>query len=392
MLSVTPSDSTRGPFGGTDSSKGSPVSGWTVQQEAPRPPRIVVADDDRVARDMLSEFLRRAGYLVEAVEDGQEAVERVARGGVDLVMLDVAMPRLSGLEACRLLKNLGPENFIPVVLITVKTDTHSRIEGLKVGADEYVCKPFEEHELLARVNAMLRIKSLHDQVAAQRAHLERLSSHDERTGLYNYRYLHTRLTDEFKRAERYHDPFACIVADIDQLHALNEVGGRGLGDTAILRVADGIKRSVREVDVVARYGGDEFLVVLPSTHFAGAVIVAERIWREVSERVLEYEGQFHRFSVSIGVALYPSREVRTKDALLRAVESALNEAKRDGGNRLCVFQQSGAWASTTMPPPSSTGALRRAYDPRLVMDDDGGPPPSTRRGEPWPVFPGRKAT
>ncbi|EYF04351.1 GGDEF domain-containing protein [Chondromyces apiculatus] len=389
---MTPSDSNRGPLGASESTRGAPASGWAVQ-ESPRPHRIVVADDDKVTRDMLADILRRAGHLVELVEDGQEAVERVARGGIDLVLLDVGMPRLSGLEACRLLKGMSPDSFIPVVLITVKTDTHSRVEGLKIGADEYVCKPLEEQELLARVNAMLRIKALHDQVAAQRAHLDRLSSHDERTGLYNYRYLHTRLTDEFKRAERYHEPFACILADIDQLQALNEAGGRGLGDAAIQRVAEGLRRSVREVDVVARYGGDEFLVVLPSTHFAGAVIVAERIWREVSERTVEHEGQYHRFSVSIGVALYPSREVRTKDALLRAVETALNEAKRDGGNRLCVYQQSGAWATPSLPPPSSTGTLRRAYDARLVVtDEEPGPPPSTRRGDPWPAFTGRKAT
>lgn len=387
---MPPGDSSRGPTSPSDSSRIAPGSGaWAL--EGGRPPRIVVADDDRVARDMLSEMLRRAGYLVECVDDGQDAVERVARGGIDCVLLDAMMPRLSGLEACRLLKGMSADSFIPVVLITVKTDTQSRIEGLKIGADEYVCKPFEEQELLSRVNAMLRIKALHDQIAAQRIHLERLSSHDELTGLYNYRYLNTRLTEEFKRAERYHEPFACILVDIDQLGALNEAGGRGMGDAVIVRVAESIRRSVREVDVVARYGGDEFLVVLPSTHFAGAVVVAERIWREVTERTLDHEGQYFRFSISIGVALYPSREVRSKDALLRAVETALNEAKRDGGNRLCVFQQSGAWSTATIPPPSSTGGMmRRAFDPRQVMDDDGAPPPSTRRGEAWPSFPGRK--
>jgi diguanylate cyclase (GGDEF)-like protein len=354
---------------------------------------------------MLTDILHRAGYTVEAVEDGQEAVERVARGGVDLVLLDIVMPRLSGTEACRMLKAMSAESFLPVVLVTVKTDTQSRVEGLKIGADEYVCKPFEEQELLVRISAMLRIKALHDLVAAQRAHLERLSTHDELTGLFNYRYLHTRLTEEFRRAERYHEPFGCILVDVDQLRALNDLGGRDLGDATIVRAAEAVRRSVRDVDVVARYGGDEFLVVLPSTHFAGAVVVAERIWREASERPVEHEGILHRFSVSIGVALYPSRDVRTKDALLRAVETALNDAKRDGGNRICVFQQSGTMPSPSAPPPSSGGAFyRRMADaqstlggfagtspatppnPRLTLDDDA-PPPSVRRGDP---FPGRK--
>ncbi len=351
--------------------------------DAIRPARIVVADDDRLARDLLTGILVAAGHVVEPVEDGQQAVERVAQGGVDLALLDVVMPRLSGVEACRLLKGMTLDTFLPVLLVTVKTDTASRVEGLRIGADDYVCKPFEEAELVARVTSMLRIKRLHEQVTFQKARFERLSVHDEMTGLYNYRFLHTRLNEEFKRAERYHEPFACVLVDIDQLRAVNDVGGRPAGDAVIRKVAEGIKRCVREVDVVARYGGEEFLIVLPSTHFAGSVVVAERIWREVSGRAVELpEGSAsagegvrpdserrsapsvrppppgddggrvsspdprwaegpRQITVSIGVALYPSRDVRSKDALIRAAEAALSQAKREGGNRICVFQQSG---------------------------------------------------
>jgi two-component system, cell cycle response regulator len=331
-----------------------------------RQPRIVVADDDGIARQMLVTILLQAGYQVDAVDDGQEAIELVGRGGVDLVLLDIVMPRLSGLEACRLLKAMTVETFLPVVLVTAKTDTASRVEGLKIGADDYVCKPFEEEELLARVGAMLRIKRLHDHLAAERAHIEQLSIHDEMTGLYNYRYLFTRLNEEFKRAERYHEPFACVLVDIDQLRRLNESGGRSLGDVVIKRVSEGIRRSVREVDVVARYGGEEFLVVLPSTHFAGSVTVAERIWRETAGSPFDHDGSFKQFTVSIGVSLYPSRDVRTKDALLRAAESSLNQAKREGGNRICVFQQQGyiytpsggAEAAPAAEPQSSDGHRR----------------------------------
>jgi diguanylate cyclase (GGDEF)-like protein len=301
---------------------------------------IVVADDDRITRELLAETLRAHGFSVEAVPDGQAAVERVARGGVDLVLLDVLMPRLSGLEACRLLKGMTQDSFLPVVLVTVKTDTASRVEGLKIGADDYVSKPFDERELTARVEAMLRIKRLHDHVVEARAKLEQLSVHDTLTSLYNYRYLHTRLTEEFKRAERYHDPLACMVVDVDRLQSHNEAQGRAMGDAILRFVADAIRRSVREVDVVARFGGDEFLVVLPSTHFAGSVTVAERIFRDVVERPFTLDsGRSTRVSLSVGVALYPSRDVRTKDALLRAADSALSSAKREGGGRICVFQQ-----------------------------------------------------
>jgi diguanylate cyclase (GGDEF)-like protein len=301
---------------------------------------IVVADDDRLTRELLAETLRAHGFTVEPVPDGQAAVERVARGGVDLVLLDVLMPRLSGLEACRLLKGMTQDTFLPVLLVTVKTDTASRVEGLKIGADDYVSKPFDERELTARVEAMLRIKRLHDHVVEARAKLEQLSVHDTLTSLYNYRYLHTRLTEEFKRAERYHDPLACMVIDVDRLQSHNEAYGRNQGDAVLRFVADAIRRSVREVDVVARFGGDEFLVVLPSTHFAGSVTVAERIFRDVVDRpFINEQGRSARVLLSMGVALYPSRDVRTKDALLRAADTALATAKREGGGRICVFQQ-----------------------------------------------------
>ena len=303
---------------------------------------IVVADDDRITRELLAGMLRRHGFVVETVPDGQVAVERVAKGGVDLVLLDILMPRLSGLEACRLLKGMTSDSFLPVVLVTVKTDSASRVEGLKIGADDYVCKPFDEHELVARVEAMLRIKRLHDHVVEARARLEQLSLHDDLTGLYNYRYLHSRLSEEFKRAERYHDPLACLVIDIDRLQAHNDAGGREAGDRVVRFVADTIRRSVREVDVVARFGGDEFLVVLPSTHYAGSITVAERIFQDANQRIAGWE-QRSRLPValSLGVALFPSRDVRTKDALLRGADAALHAAKRDGGNRICVYEQQG---------------------------------------------------
>ncbi|MET0793962.1 MAG: diguanylate cyclase [Polyangiaceae bacterium] len=342
---------------------------------------IVVAEDDRITRELLSGMLRKHGFNVEAVPDGQVAVERVAKGGVDLVLLDILMPRLSGLEACRLLKGMTSDTFLPVVLVTVKTDSASRVEGLKIGADDYVCKPFDEDELLARVEAMLRIKRLHDHVVEARARLEQLSLHDDLTGLYNYRYLHSRLSEEFKRAERYHDPLACLVVDIDRLQAHNDAGGREAGDRVVCFVADTIRRSVREVDVVARFGGDEFLVVLPSTHFAGSVTVAERIFQDANQRLEGWEQRsVLPVAVSLGVALFPSRDVRTKDALLRGADSALHAAKRDGGNRICVYQQQGhmytpvSGASANEAAPSRTRSdkpYRRSERPTAA------PPPVT---------------
>jgi diguanylate cyclase (GGDEF)-like protein len=360
---------------------------------------VVVADDDRITRELLAGILRGHGFIVETVADGQMAVERVARGDVDLVLLDILMPRLSGLEACRLLKGMTSDTFLPVLLVTVKTDTASRVEGLKIGADDYVCKPFDENELIARIEAMLRIKKLNDHVIKARAKLEQLSVHDDLTGLYNYRYLHTRLNEEFKRAERYHDPLACIVIDIDRLQSLNELAGRIFGDSVIKGVADVVRRSVREVDVVARFGGDEFLVVLPSTHFAGSVTVAERIWREVSERAFVGDlARPSRVTLSVGVALYPSRDVRTKDALLRAADTALHQAKRDGGNRICVFQQQGYLYTPVVGTPAKAAGTsdrppsRGSGSGRPASRTSSRPPPATERSPATGAAPGQART
>jgi diguanylate cyclase (GGDEF)-like protein len=332
-----------------------------------------VADDDAVTRDLLAGILRATGYEVATCVDGQEAVERVGRGGVDLVLLDATMPRLSGLDACRVLKGMTSDGFIPVVISTVKTDPSSRVDALKIGADDYVCKPFEEGELLSRVAAMVRIKRLYDEMQHAKATLDRVSVHDELTGLHSYRYLHARLAEEFKRAEKQHEPLACCVLDVDRLKMHNDAGGRALGDAVLRGVAEVIRRSVREADVVVRYGGDEFLVVLPATHFAGSLSVAERIWRDVaaidwgtpgfaSEDSGPSSRPFARATVSVGVALYPTRDVRARDALLKAADAALLHAKREGGNRICVFQQQGFIYTPSTAAPEK-GPIKRSRSP-----------------------------
>lgn len=304
----------------------------------PSLPLILIAEDERITREGLAGLLHNAGFRVEAVNDGQDAVDRVARGDVSLVLLDINMPRLSGLEACRLLKAMEPEVFLPVVLCTVQTDVDSRIKGMQLGADDYVCKPFDERELLARVNAMLRIKAQWDAVRDARAHLENLATHDELTGLKNYRYLNARLLEEWKRAERFHEPLAALMFDVDHFKDLNDTYGHAFGDAALKAFAAKLRHGVRDIDVVARYGGDEFLVLLPNTHLAGALTVAERLWRDVTCTIVGDAGSdaCETLCCSIGVAVYPSPSVKDKDTLLKAVDEALYAAKREGRNRIFV--------------------------------------------------------
>ena len=312
-----------------------------MSQPPPAKPLILVVDDDRVTREFLGGLLRGNGLDVEIAVHGQQAVDRVAQGGIDLVLLDIVMPGLSGVDTCRLIKTMTKDAFVPIMLVTAKSDLDSRVEGLRIGADDYVCKPFDERELLARVSNMLRLKQMHDDVSVAKARLEKLAVRDELTGLYNYRYLHTRMNEEFKRAERYRDPLACAMLDIDHFKGVNDSFGHATGDRVIAEVASRLRNAVREIDVVARYGGEEFLLVLPSTHFTGALIVADRVWRSVGSEPFEVDGQAHHITVSVGVALYPSRDVKSKDQLIKAADKALYQAKEDGRDRICVFQHQG---------------------------------------------------
>lgn len=306
------------------------------------PARVLVADDDAATRDLVATTLRESGYEVETAADGVEAVERVARGGLDVVLLDAVMPRQSGVDACRTIKSVSGDDMVPVALVFAKTDAKSRIEALKIGADAYVCKPFEKTELLVCVSGALKIKRAHDRMRAAKDKLERLRAYDDLTGATSFYRLHERLSDEFQRAEKHAEPLACCVLDIDRLKVHNERGGRSFGDTVLRGVAEVVKGSVRDSDLVARYGGDEFFVMLPATHFAGSLVVATRIWRDVAAKAFTLpDGVETRVTASVGVALFPSRDVRTKEALLSALEAAVLEAKRRGGNRLCVFQQEG---------------------------------------------------
>jgi two-component system cell cycle response regulator len=319
------------------------------------PPTVLIADDDPVSRQYVATLLRRHGMNVEIAEDGTKAVARVRDMGLDLVLLDIMMPGLDGLDCCRLIKSIVHDTFLPVVLLTAKSDTDSRVTGLRIGADDYVCKPFDERELLARVNNLLRIKRMHDHVNDVRAKLETLAVQDGLTGLYNYRYLHTRLSEEFKRAERYREPLACVMLDIDHFKRINDRYGHDAGDVLLQQTSERLRQAVREIDVVARYGGEEFLLVLPSTNFSGALSVADRVWRSMGGEPFQLPRGVERVSVSVGVAVFPSRDIKSKDQLIKAADRALYQAKDDGRDRICVYQHQGYIYRPESTRPASSG-------------------------------------
>lgn len=332
---------------------------------------VLVADDDRATREQLAAILRAGGHTVELCEDGQEAVSRVALGGIDVVLLDVMMPKLSGTEACRLLKSVAGGTFLPVILVTGRNDVASRVEGLRLGADDYVGKPFDPAELSARVAAMLRIRRIIGGIADDRDRLLRRAVFDELTGLPNRRHFESRLNEERKRAERHHEPFACVLVGITTGSSSRDQGSPM--DRLVVRAAAAVKRSVREGDVVARFGSATIGTILTHTHFVGAIAAAERIHRDVATAIGEGDD-----SVAIGAALFPSRDARTTEGLIAAAESALDEAWFSGGGQVCILQQRKYLYTPCAAPRSerSPSTLRRFASE---------PPPSGRRTEPPPA-------
>lgn len=301
----------------------------------------MVVDDDQANLRLVRETLDGLGFVIDTASDGVQAIEHVRQVVPELLILDVMMPRMNGLEVCRIVKSMAIDSFIPIILVTVQGDVDSKVAGLKLGADDYLAKPYNPLELRARVLSMLRIKSLQDKINAKRRDLEALSATDDLTGLLNHRALQQRLRDEFARAQRYNEPLAVLMIDIDQFKEINDHHGHLFGDHVLTEVASILRESVREVDVCARYGGDEFMVLLPQTHFSGSLTVADRIWRTVSTREFKEGKTSAHSTVSVGISFFPNKNVATVEQLADLADQALYQAKREGRNRICLLQHIG---------------------------------------------------
>jgi len=313
--------------------------------------KILVVDDSRVQLDWLVQVLEREGYAVSGAADGKEAIRKVRTDPPDLVLLDMILPDMDGLEVLRIVKARPEDQFIPVIILSVKADLDSKVTGLRIGADDFLAKPFAEAEILARCAAMLRIKHLQERLREMQKKLEEQSMTDSLTGLKNRRFFDERLNEEFRRAQRYGDYLSLIMIDLDHFKEVNDRFGHPAGDAVLREGALLIRASIRDPDICARYGGEEFAVILPKTHMSGALAVAERIWRELGAKqyVISPSGPVPpgtdaaatrgvQVTASIGIAFYPSKDISSGDLLVRFADQALYEAKRAGRNTICLYQ------------------------------------------------------
>lgn len=296
--------------------------------------RILVADDSLVIRSLLRKQLQEQGHVVVEAVDGEEALRICGQEPPDVILLDVVMPKLDGHGVLTQLQASTATAHIPVVFLTGRATTDDVVEGLRLGAHDYLRKPFEPAELLARVSAALRVKRLQDELRIRNAELEAASRTDPLTGLPNRRHLQEQLVAAGSAAKRRGENMAVLMVDVDHFKAVNDRLGHAGGDHVLRRVALALASACRAEDVAGRWGGEEFLVVAPTTDEEGAAALAERIRALTAAEGITVEGTDEpvTVTVSVGVA-YGKDDV---DAVVRDADAALYRAKAEGRNRVVV--------------------------------------------------------
>jgi diguanylate cyclase (GGDEF)-like protein len=300
---------------------------------------ILVADDEPINRALIQRRLERAGYSVLTAQNGREAVDVARAERPDLVILDVMMPVMDGLEACRLIKADEAVRDTPIIFLSARDETEVKVSGLSLGANDYISKPFKAEELLARVYVALRLKHERDQLrkraedAVTRADVaQERAMTDALTGLLNRYGLQHMLAREMSETRRYNRPLSCLMIDLDYFKSVNDVHGHAAGDTALQQVATVLTENVRGSDVVFRYGGEEFLVLLPETDLEGALSLAEKIRQAAHARSFGDGEHVFGLTLSVGAATLWDNE-SGNDMIARA-DMALYQAKEQGRNRV----------------------------------------------------------
>src|SRR3954463_16254135 len=310
----------------------------------PSSARILIVDDHEDNVELLRARLESGGYETQSAKDGAEALSTIESTVPDLVLLDIMMPKIDGIEVARRVKNNPDLPFIPIIMQTALDSTENKVEGLEAGADDYITKPIDFPELKARVNSMLRIKRLQEEIEERERELmeanERLrhmSQTDGLTGLENRRHIETRLEEMFEHAKRLAEPFSCVMVDLDKFKSVNDEYGHQAGDAVLKQLARILKNEVREIDHAGRYGGEEFILLLTGTVLDAAVTFAERVRKAIEDHTFTFDGGTLKRTASFGVAGWPHPKVKNCDSLVKAADEALYVAKETGRNRVIRF-------------------------------------------------------
>lgn len=307
--------------------------------------RILVIDDSRLVAHVAKTILQKRGHTVFLAGDGEKGLIAVEQEKPDLILLDLIMPGLDGYAVCETIKKGAQTAEIPIIMLTSKAESADKVRGLEAGASDYVTKPFDEGELVARVNTHLRIKELYESVQEKNRELQDLNkqlqdlaNRDGLTGLFNHRYFQEALVKDFQRSVRYHEALSCILCDIDFFKKFNDTYGHPVGDIVLKNLGRIIEASLRETDLAARYGGEEFALILYHTPGPAAFMVADRLRHAVESCEVIAGNLVLKVTISVGVATFPHPDIPNHKTLVECADKALYRAKKLGRNRVITYE------------------------------------------------------
>ncbi len=301
--------------------------------------RILVAEDDSITRRLLHAHLKKWGHEVVVATDGARAWQILNEDDAPhLVILDWMMPKMDGVTVCQELRKLEKHPYVYVILLTARNRKEDVIQGLEAGADDYMIKPFDTHELKVRVRAGCRIIQLQQDLMAALETTQFQARHDSLTGLLNRRAILDILPNELARAKRNGGLIGVVIADLDHFKRINDTFGHLTGDAVLKEVAKRMMSSKRPYDSIGRYGGEEFIVVLPGCDKESARSMAERFRCLLNDApIMTQEGVF-KVTMSLGVASVDGSEDHAPDSIIQAADAALYRAKAGGRNRVELWQ------------------------------------------------------
>jgi diguanylate cyclase (GGDEF)-like protein len=297
--------------------------------------RILIADDSIVSRHLLDATLRKWGYEVIVASDGVEAWNELQKDNApSLAILDWVMPGLTGPEVCHLVRQRNREQYTYVLLLTSKSLKEDLIEGMESGADDYITKPFDHHELKARLRAGIRIVKLQAELLSAREALREQATKDFLTRVWNRSSILEILDRELARAARERRPVGVVMADVDRFKSVNDTHGHCAGDALLRETARRLQSSIRAYDAIGRYGGEEFLVILPGCDEACTFGQAERMRRYLCDDAMELADANIRVTASFGCTSIVPEMSLSAESLIRTADEALYKAKAEGRNRV----------------------------------------------------------
>ncbi len=297
---------------------------------------ILIIDDSTTIRERIASTLASLDLFSRfyQAEDGLDGFKQLLAYPVDLVLCDLEMPRIDGFKFLSMMQARPELIGIPTIILTGVNDQGSKIRGLGHGASDYITKPFDPEELIARVKVHLKIKQLQDDLRRSNELLLDLSITDYLTGLFNRRYFMESLSREMTRSERSNHPLSLIIMDIDHFKQVNDRFGHTKGDHVLQEVAKRISGELRSYDIAARFGGEEFIVILPESDVNDATVVAERIRTSIQDLVFDGLLSELTITISLGVCEKSMLPQISEDAFINAADDALYRAKLYGRNRV----------------------------------------------------------